>query len=45
MAVTIKYHMIPAPGPIKYLILNVMLRNALKGITLEDVADIMAAEV
>ena len=45
MAVTIKYHMIPAPGPIKYLILNIMLRNALKGITLENVAEIMAAEV
>ena len=45
MAVTIKYHVIPAPGPIKYLILNVMLRKNLKGISLEDVADIMAAEV
>jgi hypothetical protein len=37
--------MIPAPGPIKYLILNIMLRNALKGITLENVAEIMAEEV
>ena len=45
LAVTIKYHMIPAPGPIKYIILNVMLKNALKGISLDNVADIMAAVV
>lgn len=45
LALTIKYHMIPAPGPIKYIILNVMLKNALKGISLDNVADIMAAVV
>ena len=45
LVVTIKYHMIPAPGPIKYIILNVMLKNALKGISLDNVADIMAAVV
>ena len=45
LALTIKYHMIPAPGPIKYIILNVMLKNTLKGISLDNVADIMAAVV
>ena len=42
---TIAFKHIPAPGFIRIIILNVMLKNVLKGIALEDVTDIMAAEV
>jgi len=45
LVVSVSFNRIPAPRLIKIIIMNVIFKNVLKGISLEDVADIMAAEV